>query len=175
MSRPVDDALQSSLLFVQSHESSLREIECSVGDTVHPIHDEIFRPVAINLQPPERVLTMELINTGKEEKSFKKVLAVFAFPCDEIRELNDIAEESFYPKLLMFGSAASTSDGVNPPGQAEEQMGHMLPFFQVSTASRFSLSFKATITTNKMSSDTSSITISNFFFVGLSQFCGTMP
>jgi WASH complex subunit 7 len=132
VSRPVDDALQASLLFVQSHEASLREIENSVGDTVQSIPDEYYRPVAINMQPQERVLAMELINTGKEEKSFKKVLAVFAFLCDEIHELNDIAETHFYPKLLMFGTAASSAeDDIALPGQAEEQMGRMLAFFQV--------------------------------------------
>ena len=120
---------------MQSHEAALRELESSIGDNIQSLPEEYYRPVAINLQPQERVLTMELINTGKEEKFFKKVLAVFAFLCDEIRELNDIAESHFFPKLLMFGTAASSEDGeIAPPGQAEEQMGCVLPFFQVSVS-----------------------------------------
>jgi hypothetical protein len=69
----VDDTLQRGLHLVQEHESTLRVIERDVGDTTESLPDSYFEPVTVNLSPPERVLALDLINTGKEEKFFKKV------------------------------------------------------------------------------------------------------
>jgi WASH complex subunit 7 len=107
-------------------------IERAVGDTVESLPDEYSAAVTVNLCPQERVLALELIDSGKEEKFFKKVLAVFAYLCDEIHELNEIAENTFYPKVIMFGHSMSgvDDDSLPTPGRAEEQMGNMLPFLQ---------------------------------------------
>jgi hypothetical protein len=129
----VDDTLQRTLHLVQEHEKTLRILERGVGDTTESLTDEYYQPICIDLAPQERVLPLELINTGKEEKFFKKVLAVFGYLCDEIHELKDIAEGTFYPKVILFGypQSGNNEDSVPLPGQAEEQMGRMLPFMQV--------------------------------------------
>ena len=131
-SRPVDDTLQKVLHLVQEHETALRVIERDVGDVTESLPDEYHEAVSVNLSPSERVLALELINTGKEEKFFKKVLAVFAYLCDEIHELHEIAESTFYPKVTMFGvpKCGVDDEAMPPPGQAEEQLGRMLPFLQ---------------------------------------------
>lgn len=69
----MDDTLQRGLHLVQEHESTLRVIERDVGDTTESVPNSYFEPVMVNLSPPERVLALDLINTGKEEKFFKKV------------------------------------------------------------------------------------------------------
>lgn len=129
-SRTIDDTLQKGLVLVQEHEATLRSIEDAVGDTVGSLPNEYFLPVSVNLNPQERVLALELIQT--EEHFLKKVLAVFAYLCDEIFELNEIAESKFFPTLLTFGVplATQTDDEELPPGVAEEQMGRLLPLFQ---------------------------------------------
>jgi hypothetical protein len=130
--RPVDDTLQRTFQLVQEHESTLRSIERAVGDVTEALPDEYYQPISVNLCPQERVLALELLNTGKEEKFFKKVLAVFAYLCDEIRELNEIAEGTFYAKVIMFGTPKCGDDDESMiPGRGEEQMGRMLPFLQV--------------------------------------------
>ena len=131
-SRPVDDTLQRGLHLVQEHESTLRVIERDVGDATESVPDEYYEPVTVSLCPQERVLALDLINTGKEENFFKKVLAVFAYLCDEIHELHDIAAKDFFPELVMFGAPESGAEeeALPPPGLAEEQMGRMLPFLQ---------------------------------------------
>ena len=100
-----------------------------MGDTINSLPDQYYEPVSVAVAPQERVLALELIHT--EEKFFKKVLAVFAYLCEEIHELNEIAETNFYPKLTMFGVPVSGSEEAEPaPGQAEEQIGRILPLLQ---------------------------------------------
>lgn len=59
---------------VQEHESTLRVIERDIGDTTESVPTEYFDAVTVDLCPQERVLAFELIDTGKEEKFFKKVM-----------------------------------------------------------------------------------------------------
>lgn len=88
--------------------------------------------MTVDLAPQERVLGLDLINTGNEDNYFKKVLAVFAYLCDEINELHEVAEASLFAKVTMFGvpKCGAEDDAMAPPGQAEEQMGRFLPFLQ---------------------------------------------
>ena len=47
----------------------------------------------LDARPPERAPVLELVQTG--ERSLRKVLAVFAFVGDEVRELTELAEAHF--------------------------------------------------------------------------------
>ncbi|EGB07736.1 hypothetical protein AURANDRAFT_27432, partial [Aureococcus anophagefferens] len=61
----------------------------------------------------------------------RKVLAVFAFVGDEVRELGELAEAHFLPALLCFGERpASDPDAPRATGELEEELGRALPFLQ---------------------------------------------
>ena len=124
--------MQKSLHLVQEHEATLRGAERAVGTATESLPGEYYQPVSVDLAPQERVLGLDLINTGKEDKFFKKVLAVFAYLCDEINELHDVAETTLFSKITMFGvpKCGAEDETMAPPGQAEEQMGRFLPFLQ---------------------------------------------
>ena len=49
-----------------------------MGTATESLPDEYFAPVTVDLAPQERVLALDLINTGKEEKFFKKVGVICA-------------------------------------------------------------------------------------------------
>uniref|UniRef100_A0A7S2WHU2 WASH complex subunit 4 n=1 Tax=Rhizochromulina marina TaxID=1034831 RepID=A0A7S2WHU2_9STRA len=130
--RRVDGVLQRMLLLVQEHEATLRHLEHAIGDTICSVPDEYYQPVGVSLTPQERVLPLDLVSTHEDEHLFKKVLAVFVYLCDEIHELEDIAQHTFFPKLLVFGTALANEDpdAPSPPGVVEKQMGSVLPMLQ---------------------------------------------
>lgn len=143
--KPTDEHIQSSLVFIQSHENilnSLNKATCineSFKDT-----DIKAYPVKFTFDTVERVLAQDLIFTDNE--IIRKAVTVLVFLCDEINQLKDIAESKFYRSLMMFGCNASTtttsshneqqhnsnntSSSFEQPGNKEYMIGKFLPFLQ---------------------------------------------
>ena len=144
--RPIEQQLQRELVFVQEHEATLRGIESAITDATAQVPREDHSiPIRFHFHPTERVPALELVNTG--EKFLRKVLAVFAYLCDEIHELLEVAEGHFFPRLVMFGATLAGSDDddegtggggkgrrsadpLRGPGRSELAIGRLLPFLQ---------------------------------------------
>lgn len=99
--RPIEEQLQSALSFIQIHEAILHKIDDNSRPTVFENVDTHTRPIKVQLDPFERVLPQDIINTDNE--LIKKIFTVLVFLCDEISQLKEIAETRFYRPLLMFG------------------------------------------------------------------------
>ncbi|KAH8077187.1 hypothetical protein JL720_10150 [Aureococcus anophagefferens] len=130
-SRPVEALLGRFLGFTQDHEEALLALRReSVNDPVLDApRDQLAACVRLDARPPERAPAFELARTG--ERSLRKVLAVFAFVGDEVRELGELAEAHFLPALLCFGERpASDPDAPRATGELEEELGRALPFLQ---------------------------------------------
>ena len=138
--RPIEQQLQRELVFVQEHEATLRGIELAITDATAQVPREDHSiPVRFHFHPTERVPALELVNTG--EKFLRKVLAVFAYLCDEIHELSEVAEAHFFPRLAMFGEPLSGDDDDDggesrrdafgsAPASREIAVGRLVPFLQ---------------------------------------------
>ena len=85
--------------------------------------------VRLDARPPERAPAFELCRTG--ERGLRKVLSVFAFVGDEIRELAQLADAHFLPALACFGERPADDERQHPAaGEGEEDLGRALPFLQ---------------------------------------------
>ena len=78
---------------------------------------------------------------GSRLAFLRKVLAVFAYLCDEIHELSEVAEAHFFPRLAMFGEPLSGHDDDDDgapardafgaaPASREIAVGRLVPFLQ---------------------------------------------
>ena len=133
--KPADQHVQELLQFVQTHESVLAEIHTSTREALADAPETHYRPIKVALEPKERVLPSDLIMTDNTE--LRKILTVILFNCDEIHELQLMAEEKFYSPLVMFGQQPMDlhdDEDYTPepttPGYAERQIGMILPTLQ---------------------------------------------
>lgn len=133
--KPADQHIQELLQFVQSHESTLAAIHTSTREALADAPETHYRPIKVALEPKERVLPSDLIMT--ENNELRKILTVLLFNCDEIHELQLMAESKFYSPLLMFGQQPMELENdpdyiVEPSstGYAERQIGKLLPTLQ---------------------------------------------
>ena len=99
--RACNDELQREVLFTQSHENSLREIESVTRPSAFTTEQLNYCPVRLAMEPSERVFPQDLVKT--ENLNIQKMLTVFTYLCDEINELKDIAESKLYGPLVVFG------------------------------------------------------------------------
>jgi WASH complex subunit 7 len=128
-----DDHVQKSLLFIQSHESLLRNIEGAIRETASEGKDHHIKPIKISTEQLERVYAQDLISTENED--VRKALTVLVYLCDEISQLKDIAESKFYRPLLIFGQNALDPTGGSDSEDKltiskEKMIGKILPFLQ---------------------------------------------
>ena len=126
---PVEQQIAKSLEFIHEHQQRLNEIEETIRlDIGNVPWEQAMDPAMLQLEPTERVDVPDLIQTDND--IFNKVMTVFAFLCDEVAELKQTAEDSFYGPLLMFGEAAIDDERDYYDGEEELQMGRTLHFFQ---------------------------------------------
>ena len=126
---PVEQQIAKSLEFIHEHQQRLDEIEETIRlDIGNVPWEKAMDPAMLQLEPTERVDVPDLIQTDND--IFNKVMTVFAFLCDEVAELKQTAEDSFYGPLLMFGEAAIDDERDYYDGEEELQMGRTLHFFQ---------------------------------------------
>ena len=100
--RLIDTHIQDTLSFIQKHEEQLLGIEESrntFADDKTP-----HRSIRIALDPPGKISVNDILHSNDStEHSLRKVLIVLSFLCDEVHELKEIAEEKFFPSLIIFG------------------------------------------------------------------------
>ena len=99
--RQIDAQIQKTLTFIQKHEEKLHEKHGSLS--LHSDAKTVFRSVRIAIDRTERVAVDNILQPDDTNENFRKILIVLVFLCDEIHELKDIAEEKFFPPLIMFG------------------------------------------------------------------------
>jgi hypothetical protein len=133
--RACNDELQRELLFTQSHENKLREIEGATRPSAFTTEQLNNCPVRLAMEPSERVFPQDLIKT--DNLNLQKMLTVFTYLCDEINELKDMAESKLYGPLVVFGQQVceTTVDddvrtGTFNPGDRERMIGNFLPNLQ---------------------------------------------
>lgn len=116
--------LQKFLSLAQSYEADLLTVRAEVAeDRVTWWSDERAVAVRIEATAPERAPTLELAQTG--ERSLRKIMSVFAFVSDEVRELVEMAEVYFVPGLSCFGEGREEEATTR-----EVEFGRTLPFLQ---------------------------------------------
>ena len=140
---PVELQIARGLDQIQSHTSKLAEMQRSISSSLHTstatgntawdeelaLSWERFEdPVQIHMAPEERVDVNDLIRTDND--LLNRVMVVFAYLCDEVKYLEQTAEDTFYGPLLVFGEAAHDDESDLKMGEEEEQIGRMLHFFQ---------------------------------------------
>ena len=142
LQRPILEHTKKINSFALQHESLLREVEQAIGNAIAETPTSHYKPIRTATEPPERVFPVDLIVTDND--ILHKVLTVIVFLCDEINELNTIAEEKFIPPLVMFGqkpAACGDEGGENdddddvgsmgvPDGKKEKMLGQILPLLQ---------------------------------------------
>ena len=99
--RQIDAQIQKTLTFIQKHEELLHEKSGSFR--LRSDAKSAFRSIRIAIDPTGRVAVENAIQPNDTNETFRKILIVLVFLCDEIHELKDIAEEKFFPALTMFG------------------------------------------------------------------------
>ncbi len=126
---PVEMQIAKTLDFIHKHGQRLEEIEEAIRLDIGAVPWEKDNTVThLQLEPLERVDVPDLVQTDND--IFNKIITVFAFLCDEVAELKQTAEDSFYGPLLMFGEPAHDDDRDFLGGEEELQMGRTLHFFQ---------------------------------------------
>ena len=100
--RTIDSHIQDTLTFIQKHEEKLlgiKENTNTFGEENIP-----HKTIRIALDPPEKLSIQNILHSDElGEHSLRKVLITLVFLCDEIHELKEIAEERFFPSLILFG------------------------------------------------------------------------
>jgi WASH complex subunit 7, N-terminal len=114
--RQIDAQIQKTLTFIQKHEENLHEKhECF---SLYCDAKTAFRSVRVAIDRTERVAVDNILQPDDTNETFRKILIVLVFLCDEIHELKDVAEEKFFPPLIMFGrspvddSTGEVNDGL---------------------------------------------------------------
>ena len=140
---PVELQIARGLDQIQSHTSKLAEMQRNIAGALHTssatgttawdeelaLSWERFEdPVQLHMSPEERVDVNDLIRTDND--LLNRVVVVFAYLCDEVKYLEQTAEDTFYGPLLVFGEAAHDDESELKMGEEEEQIGRMLHFFQ---------------------------------------------
>lgn len=127
--RPGEQHTQSMLSFVQAHQAGLLELQEKVAGAIVEVPDSHYRPIKLNLEPTERVLPQDLVPTDNE--LLRKVLTVLVYLCDEVHELKNTAESTFYGPLISFGTTGKADEPEDVPlGDREVQMGRIIPLLQ---------------------------------------------
>ena len=109
---PVEMQIAKTLDFIHKHGQRLEEIEEAIRLDIGAVPWEKDNTVThLQLEPLERVDVPDLVQTDND--IFNKIITVFAFLCDEVAELKQTAEDSFYGPLLMFGEPAHDDDGAS--------------------------------------------------------------
>lgn len=140
---PIDEHIQSTLIFIQSHESTLHNLK-NITRITESFQDNVSSPaIKFCFDSVERVLPQDLALTDNE--IIRKSITVLVFLCDEISQLKEIAETRFYRSLLMFGNNPPDPPVIeqrlikhgqeeaaffDQPGMKEKMMGRVLPFLQ---------------------------------------------
>jgi WASH complex subunit 7, N-terminal len=97
----IDAQIQKTLTFIQKHEEKLHDKHESLS--LYCDAKTAFRSVRIAIDRTERVAVDNILQPDDTNETFRKILVVLVFLCDEIHELKDVAEEKFFPTLIMFG------------------------------------------------------------------------
>jgi hypothetical protein len=132
--KPADEHIQNLLSFVLSHEERLAKIRENSREAIAEAPETHYRPIRATLDPVERILPNDLISSTNE--NMRKILTVLLFHCDEIHELQKIAEKEFYRPIVMFGQqplnpdTKSTHEEKTSSGYREKMIGKFLPLLQ---------------------------------------------
>ena len=139
---PIDEHIQNTLIFIQTHESTLHNLK-NITRITESFQDNVSSPaIKFCFDSVERVLPQDLALTDNE--IIRKSITVLVFLCDEINQLKEIAETRFYRSLLMFGNNPPEPPVIeqrllkhgreeasfDQPGMKEKMMGRVLPFLQ---------------------------------------------
>ncbi|XP_019624304.1 PREDICTED: WASH complex subunit SWIP-like [Branchiostoma belcheri] len=112
--------------FMDDYASQLKSIEDALDDSIGDAWDFTLDPIALQFLPYEQTSLLELIKT--DNKVLNKVLTVFSSLCCEMSALKHEAETKFYHALLFYGEGEL--DKVQEEGEAQVQMGRMMPVLQ---------------------------------------------
>ncbi len=125
----------------------LRTIEAATRNAIAEAPETHYRAIRLQVDPPERVLPQDLINTDHE--LLRKIVSTLLFLCDEAQELTENAELRLFKPLQMFGQAVPQNEHANAaagkdvnaggdeeiddafkPGDREKIIGTFLPLLQ---------------------------------------------
>lgn len=132
--KPADEHIQNLLIFVQSHEALLADLQSSTRDAIADASLSHYRPIRVSLEPTERVLPGDIISSDNED--LRKILSVLLYNCDEAQELMNTAESNFFGSLAMFGqmplqiAGREHAEERTGTGYREKMIGKMLPTLQ---------------------------------------------
>ncbi len=140
---PADDLLHRMHGLLQQHTKQLNEMRETLSDSTSEAFRDDQTAVRINMEPHDGIPILAMVQTDNAQ--FNKVTSVFAYLCDEIRQMKSEAAARFYAPLTMFGHEFSTpaadADADAVPGAAkpapaaekqapELEMGAFLPLLQ---------------------------------------------
>jgi len=135
---PADDLLHAMKDMVQKHEKQINEMRETVSDSKSEAWNQENYTVKIDMEPHDGIPILSMVQG--ENAQYNKVTTVFAYLCDEIREMKAIAQTKFYGPLTMYGHEfvpPPTEDGeeAKPPPTVEkltpeQEMGNFLPLLQ---------------------------------------------
>ena len=110
MRRPIEAQFQHILNFIQNHDDLLHRVDEKRNNLLE--EKTPYRPIRIALDAPERVTPYDMLyNDDDKNSSVRKTLMVLVFLSDEIHELKEIAEERFFPLLVIFGRSPLDNEG----------------------------------------------------------------
>lgn len=133
VNRPIEEQVTKSVNFIQEHETLLREIEkVIIPSTIDVSPETQQRHIQLGISPNERVFPQDLIIT--DNTLLHKVLTVLVFLCDEMNELNEIAQLKLFTPLIMFGQNPAgmihEEEQEKNDGKKEKMIGSILPLLQ---------------------------------------------
>ena len=110
MRRPIEAQFQHILNFIQNHDDLLHRVDEKRNNLFE--EKTPYRSIRIALDAPERVTPYDMLyNDNDKNSSVRKTLMVLVFLSDEIHELKEIAEERFFPLLVIFGRSPLDNEG----------------------------------------------------------------
>ena len=128
--RLIDKEIQQSLVFMQEHEHMLKGIEEILVQPLYPLPNTSHDPVLTHGNPPERVFLPDLVTGDNNSVLLRKVVMVFTYLDNEINDLCTIAEEEYFPQLIIFGESPTVIPKKLKAGEKELYLGRQLPFLQ---------------------------------------------
>eukprot|EP00466_Bigelowiella_natans_P011649 jgi/Bigna1/79807/fgenesh1_pg.65_\ len=140
---PANDLTSRMKNFVLDHEAALGEMYKVLGEDIGDSWDAEHDPIGIDVTPIDQEPIISMVTRFEGNPQFNKIVIVFAHLCEEMREMEHLAERRFYGVLAMFGhrdeedgedkkhSSSDQADAdIAPKIEPEGEMGMFLPFFQ---------------------------------------------
>lgn len=134
--KPIDEQIQATFAYVQTHEDILRRIHDANTSSLENFGEHSMRkPIQFFNDTMERVLPQDLIPAQMNDE-FRKIIIILTFLSEEISQLCEVAQSRFYRPLAMFGQIPMEGEGITEtvdieePGIKETMIGKFLPLLQ---------------------------------------------